>query len=151
MHELSHAFFCVMSGVKIHKIKLFQFGRTAGYVYHDEPQKFFQGFLISFGPLILNTLLTLFLFSLFHTPFNRFWPWIFVWLGFSFGLHAIPSSGDADTLWLLAKRKFWRNPLIILGFPFILILYILNILKKLHIDWLYVIVLFFLGNVFMKG
>ena len=46
VHELSHALFCVFARVRIHSIKLFQFRETAGYVVHDEPRKFLQGFLI---------------------------------------------------------------------------------------------------------
>ena len=32
LHELSHAFFCVFSGIKVHEVKLFRFGNPAGYV-----------------------------------------------------------------------------------------------------------------------
>ena len=149
LHELGHAIFCVAAGVKIHKIKLFQFGKLAGYVVHDEPQKFFAGFLVSFGPLIVNSLAALFLFSQWGEPYG--WrEWLFLWLAIVFGLHAIPSTEDAKSLFQLANRRFWKNPLVMAGYPFVLILYILNWLKYFHIDWLYTVFLFWLGAVYLK-
>ena len=149
LHELGHVLFCVTAGVKVHKIKLFQFGQTAGYVVHDEPQKFFAGFLVSFGPLIVNSLTALLLFSQWGEPYGRR-EWLFLWLGVAFGLHAIPSTQDAYSLFQLANRRFWKNPLVIIGYPLILFLYILNWLKRWHIDWLYTVLLFWLGASYLK-
>ncbi len=149
MHELGHAIFCVFAGVKIHKIKLFQFGKTAGYVVHDEPQKFFAGFLVSFGPLIVNSLIALFLFSQWGEPYG--WrEWLFLWLAIAIGLHAIPSTQDAKSLLQLANRRILKNPFVVIGYPFVLALYILNIFKRWHIDWLYTVLLFWFGAVYLK-
>lgn len=150
MHELGHAFFCLTAGVRVYKVKLFQFGKTAGYVEHEEPNNFFQGFLISIGPLIVNTLFTLFTFAKFHFTISDWHPWVWLYFGVAVGLHAIPSDGDDKALLALANRRVFKNPLVILGYPFILILYIGFILKKLHIDWLFVFVLFWLGNIYLK-
>ncbi len=150
MHELGHAFFCLTAGVRVYKVKLFQFGKTAGYVEHEEPDNFFQGFLISIGPLIVNTLFTLFAFAKFHFTVDDWRPWVWLYFGVAVGLHAIPSDGDDKALLALANRRVFKNPLVILGYPFILILYIGFILKKLHIDWLLVFVLFWLGNIYLK-
>jgi hypothetical protein len=81
MHELSHAVCCVLGRVKIFKMKLFRFGNPAGYVEHAVPEGFFQSFIISFGPLIFNTLVALVLFSRF--TWNGFsWEGVVVlWLG----------------------------------------------------------------------
>lgn len=149
VHEFSHAFFCAVCGVKIHKIKFFQFGKLAGYVVHDEPHKFIAGFFISFGPLIINSLAALFLFSQWGEPYG--WrEWLFLWLALSFGLHAIPSTEDARTLFNLANRRVLRNPLIVFGYPFVLFLYILNWLKRLHVDWVFTVFLFWLGAWYLK-
>lgn len=150
VHELSHALFCLFARVRVHKIKLFQFGRTAGYVLHDEPRGFFQGAIISAGPLIINSLASLFLFSQFKIAINNWRVWVILWLGLAIGLHAIPSDGDAKALFTLANHRVLRNPLVLLGYPFILLLYIFFLLKKLHIDWVYVIFLFWLGYIFLK-
>ena len=52
-----------MSGVKIFKIKFFQFSQVAGYVEHEVPKNLIPAFLISFGPFFLNTFLALFIFN----------------------------------------------------------------------------------------
>ncbi|KKP59249.1 MAG: hypothetical protein UR53_C0004G0002 [Candidatus Magasanikbacteria bacterium GW2011_GWC2_34_16] len=150
VHELAHALFCLFAGVRVHKIKLFGFGQTAGYVVHDEPQKFYQGFLISIGPLLINSLLALFCFSQFVLPYNRWQPFVFLWLGIAIGLHAIPSDQDAKALFNLANHRVKRNPLIILAYPLILILYLLYLLKHWHIDFLFLAGLYWLGNMYLK-
>jgi len=151
MHELAHALFCVLSGIKIHRIKLFQFGKTAGYVIHDEPDTFLPALFISLGPLIINSLVALFLFSQVNAPYNTWQPWIWGWIGFAIGMHAIPSTGDAQSLFGMANHRFWRNPLVIFGYPFVLIIYILNLFKRLHIDFVFVGVLVWLGRFYLKG
>jgi hypothetical protein len=39
VHELSHAIFCILSGVRIFRMKVFGFGNPPGYVEHAEPEK----------------------------------------------------------------------------------------------------------------
>lgn len=151
IHELGHAFFCFLAGVKIHKMRLFRFGNPAGYVMHDEPNKFYQAVLVSFGPLIANSLVTLFCFARFVYP-NYSWQNILLgWLGVAVGLHAIPSTGDAKSLLATTNSRVWRNPFALVGYPFVLLIYLLNILKRLHIHFVYVAVLFWLGNMYLKG
>jgi len=151
VHELAHALFCVFSGVKIYRIKLFSFGKTAGFVMHDEPTKFYQSFLISIGPLLINSFLAMLCFARFKIQYTTWQPWVFVWLGFAVGMHAIPLSQDAKALFQAANHRFWHNPLVIISYPLILILYILYLLKKIHIDIIYVALLFWLGNIYLMG
>ncbi len=150
LHELAHAAFCLFAGVKVHKIKLFGFGNPAGYVVHDEPRKFYQGFLISCGPLLLNSFLALILFARFNWRSLSYASAAYLWLGFALGMHAIPSAIDARALLSMANRRFWRNPFVLVGYPFIAALYILNFLKRWHIDIIFVAALFWLGNVYLK-
>jgi hypothetical protein len=150
-HELSHAVSCVLAGVRIHKIKLFQFGNPAGYVEHEVPEDFMRSFVISYGPLIFNSLLTLLLFSRFKQPYISIENFLILWLGIVIGLSSIPSMGDTEVLWKSAKKKIKRNPFVLLGFPLVLLLYLLNILKKAHIHFIYTAVLFWLANVYLKG
>jgi len=149
VHELAHVLFCVFARVKIYKIKLFSFGKLAGYVTHEAPKKFWQSFLISFGPLIINSLLAIFLFSLLREPYFRWEIILYFWLAAAIGLHAIPSTIDAKSLLSAANQRVLRNPFIILGYPFILVLYILNLLKRFHIDIVYVVSLFWVGRFYL--
>ena len=151
VHELGHLFFCLLAGVKIHKIKLFQFGQTAGFVVHDEPHKFYQAIAISFGPLIINSLVTLFLFAKLTPPYLDWHKALFLWLGIAIGFHAIPSTGDAQSLFQTSTDRWWTNPLKIIGLPFVAVLYMLNFLKRLHFDFIFVGILFWLGRFFLKA
>ena len=128
---------------------MFRFGNPAGFVNHAEPNKFWKAFLISFGPLIINSLLTIFLFSLVKSPYLDWGILIYFWLGIAIGLHAIPSTGDAKSLFKMANHRFWRNPFVVVSYPFIIILYIFNLLKRLHIDFVYVGILFWLGRIYL--
>ncbi len=152
VHELGHAFFCWVAGIKIHKIKLFQFDKTtAGFVTHDEPHNFYQAIFISFGPLIANSLLTLFLCAKLTAPYIDWHKILYTWLAVAIGLHAIPSTGDAESLFRTSTSHLWRNPLKIIGLPFVGVLYTLNFLKRIHFDFFYVIILFWLGRFYLKG
>jgi len=151
VHELAHAFFCLFFGIKIYKINLFQFKRVAGYVIHGEPKSFLASFFISFGPLLVNSVLAIYLFTKISPPyilltkatlFNILW----LYLGIVIALQAIPSTGDAQSLLQNANHNLLKNPLKILLYPLILILYILNLLKKIYVHILFVAFLFYIAK-----
>lgn len=149
IHELSHAIFCLLFGVKIYKINLLQYKRVAGYVMHAEPTRFLPSFFISFGPLIINSVLAIWFFS--QVEFFQEWTtWLFLWLGIVLGLQAIPSTGDAKALFKSANHNWRRNPLVILFYPLVLVLYFLNFLKYLFIDFIFVAFLFYLAQVYVR-
>ena len=150
IHELSHALFCLFAGVKIYKIRLFQFGRVAGYVTHGEPAKFYQCWLVSFGPIFINSFVSLLCFSQFVPPYARWQPLLLLWLGVAAGLHAIPSDGDAKSLLATINGRVLRNPFLIIGYPLVALLYLLNFFKRLHVDFLYTGLLFWLGAYYLK-
>ncbi len=147
IHELAHALFCVLGGVRIHQIRLFRFQKVAGYVVHEEPKGFMSSWLISFGPLIVNSYLAMFLLAQIRPAFNL-WDLLFLYLGVVIALQAIPSTGDAESLFTLANRNFWKNPLIILFYPLVLLLYLLNLLKRFYFDWIYAIFLLYIAQVY---
>lgn len=160
VHELGHAFFCLIAGIRIRKIKLFQFGELAGFVVHDEPQKFYQALFISFGPLIINSFIAMILFAKISLNYPGWFhvtgpkgdlSFLWLWLGVAVALHAIPSTGDAQSLFRTSVDRWWWNPLKIIGLPFVGLLYILNFLKKYKIDFVYVAVLFWLGRIYLRG
>ena len=122
----------------------------AGYVQHEEPQKFYQHVFVSFGPLTANTLVAMVLFAGIKQPFFDYHNALYLWLGIGIGLHAIPSTGDARALWQAAKRRFWRNPFVFIAFPLVALLYFLNILKRWRIHFLYTAWLLFVAIVILK-
>ena len=150
LHELGHLLFCLLAGVKVFRVKFFGFGKTAGFVEHAEPDGFIQSLFISFGPLTLNSLVSLILFSQITPPYFTWLHALEIWIGFASALHAIPSNGDAHTLMLISTKKIRKNPLAIAGYPFVLTIYLLNFLKRFHLQFLYAILLFWLGSSYLK-
>ncbi len=150
VHELGHLIFCVFAGVKVHKVKLFQFGNPSGYVEHNEPDSFFQSVLVSFGPLIVNSILALVAFARFTPVWSNWRNIVLVWLAVAVGLHAIPSTGDAKSLFQTTNGRVLRNPLVIIGYPLVFLLYILNFLRAIHLDFVYVGFLYWLGHIYLK-
>ncbi len=151
VHELAHAFFCLFFGIRIYKINLFQFKQVAGYVTHSEPKSFIASFFISFGPLLINSVLAIYLFSRIIPPYNslavsNFYNLLWLYLGIVIGLEAIPSTGDAESLLQNANHNIFRNPLKILLYPLVLILYILNLLKRIYFNIIFVGFLFYVAK-----
>jgi hypothetical protein len=146
VHELAHAFFCLFFGIRIYKINLFQFKQVAGYVTHSEPKSFLASFFISFGPLLINSGLTVYLFTKIMPPYFSWYNLLWLYLGIVIGLEAIPSTGDAESLLQNANRNILRNPLKLLLYPLILVLYILNILKRIYFNIIFVAFLFYIAK-----
>jgi hypothetical protein len=60
------------------------------------------------------------------------------WLGLVAGLQALPSSGDAISLWQVAKwHRRNGNPLALVAYPLALLIQLTNWLRGMWIDWLY--------------
>jgi hypothetical protein len=150
VHELSHAIFCILSGVRIFRMKVFGFGNPPGYVEHAEPETFVQNLLISFGPIIFNSFGALLLFGFLRAPWLRIESGVCLWLGIVLGLEAIPSHGDAEALWGVTKGQMKRSPLVVFGLPFVFLLYILNFLRRWKLGVLYMLFLFVVGFVLLK-
>lgn len=151
IHELAHAFFCLFFGIRIYKINLFQFKQVSGYVTHGEPKSFISSFFIAFGPLLANSILSIYFFHKIIPPYDifiksNFYNLLWLYLGFVIGLQAIPSNGDAESLLQNANHNILKNPLKILLYPLILALYILNLLKKIYFHIIYVGFLFYIAK-----
>jgi hypothetical protein len=91
--------------VAVRQVVLFRFGNPAGFVSHAPPRLLRQHLAISSGPLLLNSLLALVLFTLaarlMDTRAVLWWPFgvgLGVWLGASIALEAWPSGADALAL-----------------------------------------------------
>ena len=64
--------------------------------------------------------------------------YLLIWLGVSIGMHAIPSNQDATNLFDQAKVEVKTlNPLAVLSFPLVILIYIFNVLRIVWADVLY--------------
>lgn len=143
VHEAAHMLFCRLRGVAILDVCFFRFGNPSGYVVHEEPADFTTAFLISVGPLFVNTVLCMLICFPIYLPIQVYHAgsplnYVLLWLGVSIGMNAFPSIPDANNLFHHA-RKAWRsmNPLAIVSFPLIVLIYLANALAFFWFDYLY--------------
>jgi hypothetical protein len=152
MHEFGHKVLCDLMGVKVRKVVYFRLtlDKVPGYVIHDDVKNFRQAFFIVVGPLIVGTLSALLMFYVnILSPFliegilSEYVSIFSAWLGFCFGMHAFPSSGDAKALWAMSwgRLKHW-NVFALIGFPVAMIIWLADKLRILWIDFFYAIGLY---------
>ncbi len=143
VHEAAHMLFCKLGGVAVIDVCFFRLGNPSGYVVHEEIKSFNTAFLVSVGPFIINSLLCMIIcfpafvpvkvFELTH-PLSYF----LLWLGVSIGMHAFPSTGDAQVLLAHAKKAVSSfHPLAVISFPLVVLIYIANLLSVFWADYLY--------------
>ena len=95
------------------------------------------------GPFIVNSLVCIVLCFPAFVPvriFNRSDPvsYFLLWLGLSIGMHAFPSTQDANVLWHYAKKSASAfNPLAVLSLPLVVVIYCANIGSMFWLDLLY--------------
>jgi hypothetical protein len=143
VHEFAHMLFCRIRGVVVLDACYFRIGDPAGYVVHERTTNFTSTFLIATGPFLVNTLLCFLICLPAYAPVKVFeiehpLSYLLMWLGVSIGMHAIPSTTDADNMWQEAKihaRKL--NPLAIITFPLVVVIYIFNALRVVWADLFY--------------
>ncbi len=143
VHEMAHMLFCKIRGVPVLDVCFFSFGNTPGYVVHERINDFTSTFLVCVGPFIVNSLLCMII------CFPAFFPvkifgiehplsYALLWLGVSIGMHAFPSAQDASNLLEHAKQEVTKyNPLAIISFPIVILIYIANALSFFWFDYLY--------------
>jgi hypothetical protein len=150
VHEAAHMFFCKLRRVPVFDVCFFRVGSPAGYVVHGEPGNFNTSFLITIGPFIINSLACILICFPASFPLHYFGAmepisYIIMWLGISIGMHAFPSTGDAQVLLAEAKKAAkMSNPLAIISFPLVVAIYAANILSFFWLDYFYGIFLGFL-------
>jgi len=141
IHEAGHRLFCSLAGVRVYKTCYFRLGNPAGYVIHGPVQSYGAGFLICVAPFIVNTAVALLIFSIAVNVSSNAVAFPLYWLGISIGMHAFPSSGDADNLWRYSKAVWRHNPLAVLGFPAVILIKIAAVLSIIWFDLFYAIAL----------
>ena len=144
VHEAAHQLFCRLRGVPVYDVVYFQFNAgVAGYVQHGEISNFSSAFLVSVGPLIVNTLLCLAITFPASLPYYVFGDrsiitYVLLWLGVSIGMHAFPSNVDANHIWVMAKEEAKKkNLLAIASYPLVVLIYIANLLRFVWFDAIY--------------
>ncbi len=143
VHEAAHMFFCKLRNVAVLDVCFFRLGNPAGYVAHEPTDNFTTAFLISMGPFFVNSLLCILICFPAFLPVRFFGiqhplSYVLLWLGVSIGMHAFPSIGDAYLLLQQARKEVSSfNPLAILSFPLVWIIYLANILRFFWLDYLY--------------
>lgn len=124
LHEISHRFFCDIYNIPVYEICYFKLlSLRAGHVIHGGAQDLESGLLISFGPLIINSLVCMLLLipygyaTYLQTSFiipNTIGQALLLWLGYSIGLNAIPSDQDVKGLGKLAKSELSQEIIFLL-------------------------------------
>ena len=141
IHEIGHKLFCTLAGIPVYQTCYFRIGNPAGYVIHESVQSYKKDFLICVAPIIVNTTIALFIFAVAVNIPSIVVVLTLYWLGISIGMHAFPSSEDANNIWQHSKETWKYNPLAILGFPIVILIKIANILSIIWFDLLYAIAL----------
>jgi hypothetical protein len=120
VHEAAHRFFCDIAKVPVYDVCYFRLGNPAGYVIHGETKDLKSSFLISIGPLLVNTLLCSILGFTAAFPLlilqDETHHWIFsvlFWIAISIGMHAFPSNQDMSNFINLVRETKKGGPLLI--------------------------------------
>ena len=157
-HELSHHIFCIIFNVKVIKVCYYNFKDSSGYVRHENPKYLYQDILIATAPFFINTFLgALIAYPTFINKLSTLGLLSLNWkdilniiISVSIGMHAIPSNGDALSIWHFIDESDMNLLLkVITKFtiaPLVLILFLLNILSSyLRVNLFYGICVFLLG------
>ncbi|MCL2888419.1 MAG: DUF3267 domain-containing protein [Elusimicrobia bacterium] len=148
VHEIAHRFFCDLRNVPVYEVSYFNFSRTPGYVIHGPINDLPSAFLISVGPLIINSLLcVIFTFSSFIPLVAlglglrdaHWFSIVLMWFGISIGMHAFPSPHDANNFKELVKLHKKGFLLKTVSWIFVIIISIAHVLRVIWFDLLYAI------------
>jgi len=151
MHEIAHKEFCAVTGVRVIKVKYLQFrGREAGYVIHEPAKNFLSTFLISTGPILINSFFCLIIAGI---AFNMdggildVKKFLLFWLAFSIGAHSFPSDADAGVVLDYSKRQMIERMAIfhVLSFPFYFAIKFMNFLRRFGFDYIYAFFVIYLA------
>ena len=157
-HEISHHIFCIIFNAKVIKVCYYNFNNSSGYVQHERPKHLYQDVLIAIAPFFLNTFIgglvayptitnklsTLGLLSL------NWRDMLSMIISISIGMQAIPSKGDALSIWNFVGESnvnfLLKVAAKLIIIPLVLVVFLLNFLSSfLKIDLFYGICVCFLG------
>ena len=150
VHEFAHETFCKLFKVPVYEVVYFRFGNPAGYVTHGKSDHWYQDVMIAAGPFFLNSLIGALL--AFPVVINspdletiNFVGGVLFWLSISIAMHAIPSKGDAKSMWKAVSGN--KAPLIakIIVSPIIAVIYLLSWGSFFWLDVIYGLCVCFIG------
>ena len=154
VHEFAHEIFCKFFKVPVYKVCYFRFGNPAGYVNHGQCNHWYQNVLISAGPFFVNSLIGVLLAFpvVMHSSYSEDLISIdifLIWLSVSIAMHAIPSRGDAKSMWKAVSGN--KAPFLakIIVSPIIAIIYLLSWGSFFWLDLIYGVCVCFLGPKFL--
>ena len=157
-HELSHHIFCIIFNAKVIKVCYYNFKDSSGYVRHERPKHLYQDVLIAVAPFFLNTFLGGLV--VYPTIINKLptlgllsLDWLDILsmiISISIGMQAIPSKGDALSMWNFIGESNMNFLLKITArliiAPLFFVVFLLNFLSSfLKIDLFYGICVCFFG------
>lgn len=137
MHEIAHRFMCDILKVPVYEVRYFNIGATrAGHVIHHKTNNTAHTILISFAPLLFNSILCM----IFTFPFmaaNRIISFeianplsiILWWIGISIGANAFPSNQDTAAMFATESKGVTYGAIYIAH-------YIMRFLNFLSIAWI---------------
>lgn len=148
VHEIAHKFFCDIAKVEVYEICYLQISSPAGYVIHEKPNTLMKSFLISTGPLIINSILCMILTLPFVYPFyylnavnQNISNYLLAWIGISIGSHAIPSDEDVDCFVNAVKNADKKIVYYLFAVPFSGIIKFANVLSFFWFDLIYAVLI----------
>ncbi|NCP72483.1 hypothetical protein GW835_03790 [archaeon] len=103
IHELAHAFACIILGVRIRKIKLFSF--SDGYVVHDESRSY-KNIIISIFPFFFNIAIAIIGILLLKKEMILIYKLLIIWVSISALFFSIPSRQDANNIFDSVKKSY---------------------------------------------
>jgi hypothetical protein len=146
VHEAAHRLFCDLAGVPVYEVCYFRIGNPSGYVVHGPTKSLRASFLITIGPLIVNTLLCA---AICFGPIIAVSlevadvPGVFVllgWLGISIGMHAFPSPQDAANFSAVVRAS-GRGFLHVVARVFQALVWLAHLLRFFWFDLIYAVVI----------
>ncbi|MGZ6251399.1 MAG: hypothetical protein ACXWL2_05185 [Candidatus Chromulinivorax sp.] len=119
LHEISHRFMCDIFNIPVYQIDYFALEEdSVGKVIHQKIYSYRKSFFIAMAPLFINTFIAMLLTiplsicsstnGIIPASSNFLINFLFKiisWMGFTIGLHAIPSNQDVNNLKELAHTK----------------------------------------------
>lgn len=120
----------------------FRLGNPAGYVVHQLPDAPWKSVAISMGPFLINSVFGIILsfpaaLKVFVLGAQNPLDAVVFWLGLSVAMHAIPSRGDAKSMWSSVSGARSGILMKILVGPLAALIYVMSIASIFWADLFY--------------